>query len=74
MHWEDSVTLTGIGGEYLSARHAILGEIGALVDSGTLRSILRLELAPLSPVTLAEALALVGGGQTAGKIALSVQF
>jgi zinc-binding alcohol dehydrogenase family protein len=72
LHWEDIVTRLTCGGESLAGHRTILNEVALLVDAGVLRSTLAMEVAPLSPGTLAEAHGLVESGRMVGKVVLPV--
>lgn len=74
LHWEDIVTRFAGGGRGLVGHHTILNEVSTLIDAGVLRSTLTIEMASLSPATLAKAHALVESGRMVGKVVLLARF
>lgn len=71
VHWELMFTRSLYGTVDLEAQHRILNEVGALVDSGILRSTFRENYGQINASNLKRAHAAVESGRSFGKIVLS---
>ncbi|MCA1941285.1 MAG: zinc-binding alcohol dehydrogenase family protein [Caenispirillum bisanense] len=70
VHWELMFTRSLFGTPDMAAQGALLTEVAALVDAGTLRSTLSEVLGPIDAATLRRAHALIESGRTRGKLVL----
>lgn len=70
LHWEFMFTRSSFATDDMQAQHALLAEVSALVDAGTIRSTAAENLGPMSAATLRQAHALIETGRARGKVVL----